>query len=481
MMNYIFSNQLKVLTAISKMDLGQIRHVYFLGIGGIGMSALARWFKANGYDVAGYDRTPTPLTRELEQEGIAVHFEDRVEDIPSAVRSDREKTLVVYTPAIPASHLEYNYLKEQEYTIQKRSQVLGTLTASLYTVAVAGTHGKTTTSSMVAHLLKHAGRNCTAFLGGITQNYGTNMLLNEAGQGLDKVICVVEADEYDRSFLTLHPDLAIVTSTDADHLDIYGHKDALRQSFRDFVGQIKSEGKLFIREGLQLLEEGAGIRCEEYALNKGNYRAENVRTENVRFVFDLVSPSITIRDIRMRVPGFHNVENALAAAAVALHLGLEADEIRAALGSYRGVKRRFEYILQSEQTVFIDDYAHHPTEIEAFLKSVRALYSNREITAVFQPHLFSRTRDFADGFAESLSLADRLLLMEIYPAREQPIAGVNAQMILDKVTLPDKRLCTREELPGLVRQLQPSILVTIGAGDIDQCVLPLKEALSKEL
>ena len=453
--------------------------MYFLGIGGIGMSALARWFKANGYDVAGYDRTPTPLTRELEQERIAVHFEDSIERIPSVVRNNRDATLVVYTPAIPNAHLEYNYLKEQGYTIQKRSQVLGTLTANMYTVAVAGMHGKTTTSSMVAHLLKHAGRNCTAFLGGITQNYGTNMLLNEEGQGLEKVICVVEADEYDRSFLTLHPDLAIVTSTDADHLDIYGHKDALRQSFRDFVGQIKAEGKVFIKEGLQLLEEDAGIRYEEYSLDKGTYRTENVRTEDARFVFDMVSPSVTIRDIRMLVPGFHNVENALAAAAVALHLGLEAEEIRAALDSYRGVKRRFEYILQNEQNVFIDDYAHHPTEIEAFLKSVRALYPDRKITAVFQPHLFSRTRDFADGFAESLSLADRLLLMDIYPARELPMEGVNSQMILDKVTLTDKRICTREELPDLVRELQPALLVTIGAGDIDQCVLPLKEALSR--
>jgi UDP-N-acetylmuramate--alanine ligase len=465
------------------MDLKQIKNVYFLGIGGIGMSALARWFKANGYEVAGYDRTPTPLTNELEQEGIAVHFEDQVAHIPQAVLDSPATTLVIFTPAIPANHAEYNYLKEKGYTIQKRSQVLGLLTENLYTVAVAGTHGKTTTSSMVAHILRHSGRNCTAFLGGITQNYGTNMLLNREGESLDQVICVVEADEYDRSFLTLHPDVAVVTSTDADHLDIYGHKDALRQSFRDFVAQIKPDGKLFIRQGLQLLEEGRiGVptktQYEEYSLDKGSFRAENVRTENARFVFDLIHPGGAIRDIRMIVPGFHNVENALAAAAVALHLGLSAEEVREALSTFRGVRRRFEYIVQNEQTVYIDDYAHHPTEIEAFLKSVRALYPERKLTAVFQPHLFSRTRDFADGFAESLSLADTLLLLDIYPARELPMEGVDSQMILNKVTLQDKRICTKEELTDIVRTLRPPLLVTIGAGDIDQCIAPLKAALS---
>ncbi|MES2732643.1 MAG: UDP-N-acetylmuramate--L-alanine ligase, partial [Bacteroidota bacterium] len=460
------------------MDLKEVKYVYFLGIGGIGMSALARWFKANSYSVAGYDRTATPLTGELEREGIHVHFDDAIPNIPAEVLTNPAQTLVVYTPAIPKNHLEYNYLIEKGYSLQKRSQVLGLLTANLFTVAVAGTHGKTTTSSMVAHILKHAGRNCTAFLGGITQNYQTNMLLNNEGEGLENVICVVEADEYDRSFLTLHPDLAIVTSTDADHLDIYGHKEALRQSFRDFVGQIKPEGKLFIKDGLHLLENGTKIQYEEYSLSKGAYHAENIRTENARFVFDIISPSVAIRDIAMLVPGFHNVENALAATAVGLRLGVPAEAIKAALATYRGVKRRFEYIIQSGKSVFIDDYAHHPTEIEAFLKSVRALYPDRKITAVFQPHLFSRTRDFADGFAESLSLADTLLLLDIYPARELPIEGVNSQMILDKVTLNDKRICTKDELPELVRQLEPELLVTIGAGDIDQCIIPLKNALT---
>ncbi len=456
--------------------------MYFLGIGGIGMSALARWFNVNGYRVAGYDRTPTTLTDELEREGITVHFEDSIQHIPDEVLGHPVATLVIYTPAIPKDNAEFNYLKEKGYTIQKRSQVLGLLTANLFTVAVAGTHGKTTTSSMIAHVLKHSGRNCTAFLGGITQNYETNLLLNKEGEGLEDVICVVEADEYDRSFLTLHPNVAVVTSTDADHLDIYGDKDALRQSFRDFVAQIKPEGKLFIKYGLHLLENdtksvNAAPNYEEFSLEKGSYRAENIRTENARFVFDAVTPVGTIASIPMLVPGFHNVENALATTAVALHLGLSFEAIKAGLSTFRGVKRRFEYVVQSENTVFIDDYAHHPTEIEAFLKSVRALYPDRKITAVFQPHLFSRTRDFADGFAESLSLADTLLLLDIYPAREEPMEGVTSQMILDKVTLKDKRICTKAELPDVVRQLHPSLLVTIGAGDIDQCVASLKEAL----
>ncbi|MBC7921646.1 MAG: UDP-N-acetylmuramate--L-alanine ligase [Ferruginibacter sp.] len=456
------------------MDLAQVRYVYFLGIGGIGMSALARWFRANGRSVAGYDRSPTALTDELQREGIDVHFEDDIRHIPAAVLAHPNQALVVYTPAIPGDHAEHGFLRERGYPIQKRSQVLGMLTANLFTVAVAGTHGKTTTSSMIAHLLKHAGRNCTAFLGGITQNYGTNLLLNE---GTEAVVCVVEADEYDRSFLTLHPDVAVVTSTDADHLDIYGDQESLRQSFRDFVAQIKPGGKLFIRQGLQLVDANPKVLVEEYSLAEGEYRAERAHVREARFVFDAVAPQLTIRDIPMQVPGFHNVENALAAVAVGLHLGLDAATIRSAMATYRGVKRRFEYVLQTDRTVFIDDYAHHPTEIEAFLKSVRALYPDRKLTAIFQPHLFSRTRDFAEGFAESLGLADQLILLDIYPARELPMEGVNSKMVLAKVNLADKRMATKAELPALVRKLQPVLLVTIGAGDIDQCVIPLKEAL----
>ena len=456
------------------MDLAQVRYVYFLGIGGIGMSALARWFRANGRSVAGYDRAPTALTEELQREGISVHFEDDVQRIPAEVMAHPTQTLVVYTPAIPKDHAEHGYLKEKGYFIRKRSQVLGMLTANLFTVAVAGTHGKTTTSSMIAHMLRHAGRNCTAFLGGITQNYGTNLLLNE---GEENVVCVVEADEYDRSFLTLHPDVAVITSTDADHLDIYGDQESLRQSFRDFVAQIKPGGKLFIRHGLHLVDADPKVATEEYSLNDGEYRAEDVHVRDARFVFDAVAPRLTIRDLAMPVPGFHNVENALATVAVGLHLGLDSVAIRSALATYRGVKRRFEYVLQTDRTVFIDDYAHHPTEIEAFLKSVRALYPDRKLTAIFQPHLFSRTRDFADGFAESLGLADQLILLDIYPARELPMEGVSSEMILEKVNLADKRMSKKAELPGLVRQLQPALLVTIGAGDIDQCVAPLKEAL----
>lgn len=458
------------------MNLQQFKYVYFIGIGGIGMSALARWFTANHYPVAGYDKTPTPLTDELAKEGIAVHFEDSMEYIPADFLKDPSKTLVIYTPAVPKHHQELNYFKDQGYTLQKRSQVLGLLTSSMFTVAVAGTHGKTTTSSMVAHVLKHAGRNCTAFLGGITQNYQTNMLLNEDTGSLDQVICVVEADEYDRSFLTLHPDIAIVTSTDADHLDIYGDKDALKQSFRDFVGQIKPGGALFSCQGLQLSTTN-GKTQQEYSLKSGAYHSERLRIENAHFVFDMVTPQGVITDCNLQVPGFHNVENAIAASAVALRLGLLPDEIKAGLASYKGVRRRFEYIIKQDNLVFIDDYAHHPAEIEAFLTSVKALYPAKKLTAIFQPHLYTRTRDFADGFAKSLSLADSLVMLDIYPARELPIEGVSSQMVLDQVTISDKRISSKSEALEFVRESKPELLVTIGAGDIDQSIGLLKEVL----
>ncbi|GHB71427.1 UDP-N-acetylmuramate--L-alanine ligase [Persicitalea jodogahamensis] len=456
------------------------KNVFFVGIGGIGMSALARWFNTNGFAVGGYDRTPTPLTRALESEGITVCYDDAVEQIPEAVLQDTVKTLIVYTPAIPAGHRQMEYFKDQGYTLQKRSQVLGWITQNLRTVGVAGTHGKTTTSSMVAHLLRASGVNCTAFLGGITQNYGTNFLLNEPTEKADEVVCVVEADEFDRSFLTLHPDLAIVTSTDADHLDIYGEHGALLESFRDFVGQIKPEGVLFMREGLEL---AAGTKAEvlEYSLQTGNYRSKNLRIENARFVFDIIYPDGEIKDVSMRVPGYHNVENAIAASAAALRLGVSPDRIRDGLASYRGVKRRFEYVIETEDLTFIDDYAHHPTEIEAFLTSVRALYPNRHITAIFQPHLFTRTRDFAEGFATSLGLADRLFLLEIYPAREQPIAGVNSQMLLEKVKLGDKEIISNENLLRKLERIDIEVLVTIGAGDIDRLVPDIAQLLKAPL
>ncbi|WP_019988985.1 UDP-N-acetylmuramate--L-alanine ligase [Rudanella lutea] len=457
--------------------MDQFKYIYFLGIGGIGMSALARWFRVNGYEVAGYDKTPTALTDVLQAEGMAVHFTEDVDQIPAHFRENPAQTLVVYTPAVPKNHAEYIYLTENNFQIQKRSQVLGLLAGRMKTVAVAGTHGKTTTSSMVAHILRDAGVNCAAFLGGITQNYGTNFLLNEPADDLSQVICVVEADEFDRSFLTLYPQLAIVTSTDADHLDIYGDKDAVLHSFGAFVSQIDAGGVFFQKEGLSLAGQ-TKAEVRGYSLHGGLYHSQNLRIEKARFVFDLVYPGGVITDIRMMVPGFHNVENAIAAGAVALTLGLSPEAIRDGLSTYRGVKRRFEYILETEDAILIDDYAHHPEEVKAFLSSVKALYPEREITAIFQPHLFTRTRDFADEFAESLSLADHVRLLDIYPARELPIEGVTSELILRNVQSKTANLCTKAELTGVVRETKsPAVVVTIGAGDIDQMLPVLKDSL----
>ncbi len=460
------------------MTIKDYKYIYFLGIGGIGMSALARWFKANGFEVYGYDRTATPLTDALVEEGISIHFDDDVEQIPTYFKDNPTQTLVVLTPAIPKDHAEWNYLKSNEFTIQKRSQVLGLLSAGMFTIAVAGTHGKTTTSSMIAHLLKHSDLNCTAFLGGITQNYGTNMLLNEPSGSLGEVFCVVEADEFDRSFLTLFPDIAVVTSTDADHLDIYGDHNALLDSFGAFVGQIKTNGQFFMQKDLQL-GTYANAKVSSYGLNGGDFWADNVRIENACFVFDFVYSNGKIEAVAMPLPGFHNVENAVAAAAVGLAVGLSEIQIKAGLGTFRGVKRRFEYHLKTDKIVLIDDYAHHPTEVTAFLKSIRALYPNRTITAVFQPHLYSRTKDFVVGFAESLSLADSLILLDIYPARELPMEGVTSKIIFDLVTISDKIMCQKTELLAILENKNTDIVVTIGAGDIDTLVGPVKELLSQ--
>lgn len=467
------------------MTIDRVKYVYFLGIGGIGMSALARWFRVNGYEVAGYDKTPTVLTDALRAEGMAIHFEEDVNQIPAEFRANPAETLVVYTPAVPRTHKEYLFLTVNGFTLQKRAQVLGLLAGRMKTVGVAGTHGKTTTSSMVAHILRHSGVNCAAFLGGITQNYGTNFLLNEPADDLSSVVCVVEADEFDRSFLTLFPQLAIVTSTDADHLDIYGDRNALLESFGAYVSQIRpgragEPAVLFQKQGLELTDKTNAV-VREYSLDGGAYHSQNLRIEDACFVFDLVHPAGVISDIRLIVPGFHNVENAIAAAAVALELGLPAEAIREGLNSYKGVKRRFEYVLKTEKAVLIDDYAHHPTEVQAFLTSVKALYPDQEVTAVFQPHLFSRTRDFADGFAESLSLADQVVLLDIYPAREFPMEGVTSDLIFRQITSPSKVQCTKADVLGVLRKMKPSLVVTIGAGDIDQLLPAIKaQMLSNE-
>ncbi len=442
------------------------------------MSALARWFCQYGYQVAGYDKTATTLTEALEVEGIAVHFEDDVQQIPENFRQNPSDCLVVYTPAVPQNHSELLYFQNKGFTLLKRSQVLGLLTQNLFTIAVAGTHGKTTTSSMVAHILTAAGKNCTAFLGGITQNYNTNLLFGDPNSA-EKPMVVVEADEFDRSFLTLYPDLAIVNSVDADHLDIYGNHDAIKESFNAFVRQIKPGGKLFMKKDLPLeLPASTRVQTFNFSIEKNSaYEAQNVRIENEHFVFDLRMPDTFIEGIQMKIPGFHNIENATAAAAIALEVGIATSQIKQALFTFTGVKRRFEYVLKNDNIVFIDDYAHHPAEIEAFIRSVRALYPTRKITAIFQPHLYSRTRDFAEGFAESLSLADQLVLLDIYPARELPIPGITSEIIFEKTNLSEKALCTKKDLLGVLQSSSLDVVLTLGAGDIDQCIAPIKEWL----
>lgn len=456
------------------MKFEQLHSVYFIGIGGIGMSALARWFMHIGKTVKGYDRTETALTKALQAEGMEIHFDDSVDLIPSEVKENREQALVVYTPAIPNDHQEFNWLKDQGFEIMKRSQVLGLITKNMRSVAVAGTHGKTTTSSMVVHLLKSCGIDCAGFLGGISANYNTNMILNDK----QDAIAVIEADEFDRSFLTLHPDLAVVTATDADHLDIYGHKDALKDSFRLFIDQINEGGKLFIKNTVaeDIVQERT-LSHQAYGFSGDGINAENVKIENASFTFDYSNGEKTIEGVTLNVPGYHNVENMLAAISISKELGADDESIKQAVASYKGVKRRFEYIIKSEALTFIDDYAHHPVEIEALLRSVRDLYPGQKITAIFQPHLFSRTKDFAEGFSQSLSLADELIMLDIYPARELPMEGVTSDLILKNVDLDRKEIVSKDALNEKVLSWQPEVVLTIGAGDIDKLVQPLKEAL----
>lgn len=457
------------------MKLDNIHSVYFLGIGGIGMSALARWFKHNGKAVSGYDKTETALTKQLQSEGISIHFEDNITLIDEQVKASKEDTLIIYTPAIPKEHKEWNWFQAAGYTVMKRSQVLGLITKNMISVAVAGTHGKTTTSSMIVHLMKTAGIDCTGFLGGIATNYGTNMVMNEQKNS----IAVIEADEFDRSFLTLKPDAAVVTAIDADHLDIYGNKDALKESFADFVSSIENKGKLFAKQGIanEILRDSGRIHHMSYAINDADITAENLRIEDATFVFDYSDGKKVIEGIRLNVPGYHNVENALAAISVTKYFGADDDSIKEGISSYKGVKRRFEYMIKSKELVFIDDYAHHPVEIESLLRSVRDLYPNKKITAVFQPHLFSRTRDFSEGFSESLSLADEVILLDIYPARELPIEGITSEMLLQNITRTNKVVCQKENLIELIKSWKPEVLLTMGAGDIDKLVEPIKTEL----
>ena len=450
--------------------LEKFKNIYFVGIGGIGMSALARWFNTHQYQVAGYDRTATPLTAQLQQEGIIIHFEDEIGAIPDSFNNAAD-TLVVYTPAIPKNHQQLNFFRNEGFQVKKRAEVLGFLTRDRFTVAVAGTHGKTSTSSMIAHIIHFAKNNCTAFLGGILQDYESNLILSEKPD--QETVVVVEADEFDRSFLHLHPDIAILNSIDPDHLDIYQDEQSVVDSYRAFTEKIKSNGRLFIKKDLDL---GSNLRenqfsVENFALEQmADYQAQAIKAHPEAFYFDFVSKNITIKNIQLKVPGYHNIANATVSIATALELGIAPDQIKAALAVYKGVKRRFEYILQEDNITYIDDYAHHPTEIEVFLQSVRAMFPDKKITAIFQPHLFTRTRDFLDGFAASLSLADQLILLDIYPARELPIEGVTSQLILDRVTISDKRLCSKEEIFTFLEKSHTEVVVTIGAGDIGRMV-----------
>jgi UDP-N-acetylmuramate--alanine ligase len=451
------------------MELNNIKRVYLVGIGGIGMSGLARYFHHLGCVVCGYDKTSTELTNELHHEGIPVIFYDNEDWIPAIFRAPDKGTLVVYTPAVPKDSAILSFFRDQGFELFKRSQVLGIISKGKFTVAVAGTHGKTTTSTMIAHILKDSGMDCSAFLGGISTNYQSNVLYGKNN------IVVVEADEYDRSFLTLYPDIAIITSMDADHLDIYGDHRHLTESFKLFASQIKPGGKLIHRKGLPL-ETGF-----TYAVGgEADAEALNIRIENGDFYFDFKNDKITIADIKLGIPGMHNVENAVAAIDAALLLNVPADAVKSALGSFKGVKRRFEYILKNDRHVFIDDYAHHPEELKASIGSVKKIYPEKKLTAIFQPHLYTRTRDFAEGFAEALDMVDELIILDIYPARELPIEGVNSAMILDRMKLQNKRKLSKEEAVDVVQHEKPALLLTVGAGDIDQLVQPLKHALQDD-
>jgi UDP-N-acetylmuramate--alanine ligase len=446
------------------MELQAIKRVYFVGIGGIGMSAIARYFAKRGCLVHGYDKTRTVLCESLEAEGIQITYLDDEGSLTAEFFAPDDATLVVYTPAIPKDSKLLDHFTNNGFALHKRSQVLGIISAGMFCIAVAGTHGKTTTSAMIAHILKDTGYDCTAFLGGIASNYESNFLL-----GNNNVV-VVEADEYDRSFLTLHPDIAVITSMDADHLDIYGDAAQLVDSFKLFAGQLKNEGTLFIKQGLPIAEG-----TTTYGIDNGEaVSASGVAVAAGHFVFDYKDETQSIKGIRMMLPGRHNIENATAAIAVALQLGIDAALVKKAVESFKGVKRRFEFVVRNEERVYIDDYAHHPAELSACFAAVRELFPGRKLAVIFQPHLFTRTRDFADEFAAVLSTVDELILLDIYPARELPIAGINAEFLFDKISIMDKRILNKAQVLGYMEAKKPSLLLTVGAGDIDTLVGPLK-------
>ena len=445
--------------------------VYFIGIGGIGMSAIARFFHSKGVRVSGYDKTPTVLTRELEASGIAIHYIEDVAQIP------KEVELVVYTPAIPAEHKELQYYRENGYKVVKRSEVLQIITASSFNICIAGTHGKTTVTTMVAHLLRHSGFGCNAFLGGISGNYGTNFWSSE------KNVVVVEADEYDRSFLKLDPDIAVITAMDADHLDIYGNVESVEQAFIDFSRKVKSGGLLLKKFGLTRGKELEADNQETYSLQNdaADVYATNIRMMNGSYEFDVMMKDNMLDNVKLHMGGMHNVENVIAAIRVASSLQIENKKIKDAVEAFQGVKRRFEYVVKSDNIVFIDDYAHHPEELRALLQGARSLFGGRKCTMVFQPHLYTRTRDFADGFAEALDLADEVYLLPIYPARELPIEGVTSELISSKMKRARVTLTSKDEVLERLKkekeEVGPWMVITAGAGDIDTLVTPIRQII----
>lgn len=448
------------------MELTDFKNIYFVGAGGIGMAALERYFLSLGKKVAGYDRTPSPLTNELAKEGVDITYHDSVDEIPAAMRNP-DNTLVIYTPAVPATNAIYRFFDERCFTVIKRSAALGMITRSTKAICFAGTHGKTTTSSMCAHIMEVAGVGSNAFLGGIQRNYGSNLLLSATSPW-----SVVEADEYDRSFHRLRPSIAVITSTDPDHLDIYGTEEAYLESFAHFTSLIRPDGILIVHTGLKLKPRTAeGVRIYTYSRHEGDFHAENIRYGEGRIVFDFVGPDVRVADIEPEEPIDINIDNAIAAGAAAWLTGdVAPDAIRQALKTFKGAERRFQFHLRETdglRRAIIDDYAHHPDELKASIRSVKALYPDRILTVAFQPHLYSRTRDFAPEFAEALSLADRVVLLDIYPAREEPIEGVTSRIIFDRITIPDKILIEKKDLVDKIKSCNFDILLTVGAGDIN--------------
>ena len=457
------------------MNTKDIKAVYFVGAGGIGMSAIARYFIRRGLVVAGYDKTPSDLTRQLEREGMLIHYEENVDEIPHACLQP-QSCLVVYTPAIPADHQELVYFRAHGFDIQKRAQVLGTITRQMKGLCVAGTHGKTTTSTMCAHIMHQASMDCNAFLGGISKNYGTNYILS------DSDFVVIEADEFDRSFHWLSPWMTVITSTDPDHLDIYGTKEAYLESFRHYTTLIQPGGALIIHRGLEMQEDlQEGVRRYDYALSEGDFHAENIRIENGGITFDFVSPIESVSDIVLGQPIPINIENGIAAMAMAQLNGCTAEELRYGMRTYGGVDRRFDFKIKTDRLVFLSDYAHHPKEIYQSARSIRQLYHDRHITAIFQPHLYTRTRDFYREFAEALSQLDEVVLTEIYPAREEPIEGVTSQLIYDNLAPGvEKQLIEKADVLDFVKSREFDVLVVLGAGDLDNQVPQITKILEKK-